>query len=1237
MPTITFNANGGTFPGGSTTNTYSFTKTGGELVGYSHTSNVSDTGLKNSNYGTSWTNSNIRGTGRTSSSSNAHVLTSSNASDTLDVYLYYNGESIYYDWVSVFSGQYSSYTAYSYLSTGSVTQANNYVEGVTFSQNKFGGYQTGSYTVNGNLLTNVGYTRLSIPSNSVTFAFKSNSSGYGRGYGYYAIVKTHETIEVIEGEILTPSKQAGEGYVYSFKCWNTSSDGTGTDIYDPNEITSDQTLFAIYKSFYISLNPFYIESDSSNIYATTVSLMKWGNPVLGDAIYRLSTSDNWLSYTYGTSLTLNPSEKCYFAVEAPPSSSTFSSSNHLAVNSGSKYNVGGNLSCLIGGSSSVPAYYFSNLFGSSNSSMLISAQDLDFSSITTLSDHCYYGMFTNCSNLITAPTILPAMTLASYCYSNMFYYCTSLTVVPELPTTTLANYCYSYMFSGCTSLTEAPELSATTLANYCYNYMFSSCTSLTEPPELPATTLANSCYESMFRGCKSLRLLPSLPATTLVNNCYSYMFYGCSNINLNSSQNNEYSIPFRIPSSGEGSTVSGATLNMFTNVGESPADTPDINTTYYLLNLRSLIRSSSFYIEALDDNISISLSKVGSPTTGSVSYTFNTNNTPIDYNYGDSIQLTKGQKCYFRRTAGGTFTTSSYVKFASTGKFNVGGDLFSLNFYKANTVSSMFCRMFSSCNTLISASSLNFSRITGPELRCFENMFEDCTSLVHAPTSLNITTLSNYCYTSMFKNCTSLEVAPELPATTLSSGCYSCMFDGCISLTQAPELPATTLAGECYDYMFKGCTSLTAAPELPATTLANYCYRGMFSGCTSLEIAPELPATTLANYCYSYMFYNCTSLVEAPEALRATVLSDSCYNYMFLNCSSLIVAPKISATTVVNQSCYAMFQDCTSLKAAPELPATTLDYSCYGHMFDGCTSLVEAPEELPAITLADSCYTYMFSGCTSLETAPELPATTLAGNCYYHMFDGCTSLVEASELSATTLASYCYSGMFTGCTSLVEAPELPATTLEYSCYSNMFDGCISLTQVPELSATTLARNCYSYMFNGCISLENLPNLPATSILSTCYRRMFYGTNVRLSDKEAGLYTNVFRIPSSGEGSISTDSSDSLYDMFGMTLGDITGTPELNKTYYYYVFKDKKININYNGDLIYSGSDSSITLDTANTLSNNDLNIEFNPGKGFINTSYTTANAEDVTSGKYLYDSTGVLVEGSLQVGDDMYF
>ena len=199
----------------------------------------------------------------------------------------------------------------------------------------------------------------------------------------------------------------------------------------------------------------------------------------------------------------------------------------------------------------------------------------------TLADHCYYVMFYGCTALTQAPA-LPATTLVDYCYSNMFQGCTGLTQAPALPATTLANYCYQYMFNGCTSLTQAPALPVTTLTEGCYAGMFYGCTALTQAPALPATTLATNCYFGMFYGCTALTQAPALPATTLAVDCYHQMFFGCTSLKLLSTQTGEYTVAYRIPSSGTGTTATDALTDMFASTGGTFTGTPEINKTYYL-------------------------------------------------------------------------------------------------------------------------------------------------------------------------------------------------------------------------------------------------------------------------------------------------------------------------------------------------------------------------------------------------------------------------------------------------------------------------------------------------------------------------------------------------------------------------------------------------------------------------------------------------------------------------------
>ena len=210
---------------------------------------------------------------------------------------------------------------------------------------------------------------------------------------------------------------------------------------------------------------------------------------------------------------------------------------------------------------------------------------------TTLDVGCYDEMFVGCTSLTQAPA-LPATTLAERCYFLMFQNCIGLIKAPVLPATTLVVGCYGGMFYGCTSLTQAPALPATTLANQCYYGMFIGCTSLAQAPALPATTLANQCYCEMFQGCTALTQAPALPATTLAEECYAMMFLGCTSLKLCPVKGGEYTIAYRIPSSGTGTTATNALAEMFTNTGGMFTGAPAINTTYYLSSGNMIVRET---------------------------------------------------------------------------------------------------------------------------------------------------------------------------------------------------------------------------------------------------------------------------------------------------------------------------------------------------------------------------------------------------------------------------------------------------------------------------------------------------------------------------------------------------------------------------------------------------------------------------------------------------------------------
>lgn len=159
--------------------------------------------------------------------------------------------------------------------------------------------------------------------------------------------------------------------------------------------------------------------------------------------------------------------------------------------------VYGNIMSLIYGDNFVGKYDltdkncgFSYLF--KESSTIIDAENLVLPA-RILTDSCYFGLFFECYNLVTPPTILPAKTLPDYCYQQMFDGCKNLTTAPIISALTLGVYCCDRMFYRCISLTATPILQATTLGLASYHHMFFGCTSLNNVTCLATDISASLC------------------------------------------------------------------------------------------------------------------------------------------------------------------------------------------------------------------------------------------------------------------------------------------------------------------------------------------------------------------------------------------------------------------------------------------------------------------------------------------------------------------------------------------------------------------------------------------------------------------------------------------------------------------------------------------------------------------------------------------------------------------------
>ena len=262
-------------------------------------------------------------------------------------------------------------------------------------------------------------------------------------------------------------------------------------------------------------------------------------------------------------------------------------------------------------------------------------------------------------------------------------------------------------------------------------------------------------------------------------------------------------------------------------------------------------------LTALEDGCAIAITISGSLNPD---LKYRVDNTPFaQWNYRQyEIDIDSGHTVYIKgdNPNGWGNSSSYYVRFVTTGKIKVGGNIAALLDNGTGTQTSI------------------------PN-RAFIHLFQG-TSIVDA-SDLQLSLVSQYAYSHLFSGCTNLAYAPIiLPATTLATQCYNEMFRDCKSLTTVPVLPATTLGNGSYRYMFYGCKALTKAQDiLPATTMMNNCYQGMFQSCSNLTDSPILPAETLVNACYSSMFGHCTHLTAITTYAKDISATECLYFWTY--------------------------------------------------------------------------------------------------------------------------------------------------------------------------------------------------------------------------------------------------------------------------------------------------------------------------------------------------------------------
>lgn len=371
-----------------------------------------------------------------------------------------------------------------------------------------------------------------------------------------------------------------------------------------------------------------------------------------------------------------------------------------------------------------------------------------------------FEMFYNCSNLVKAPTILPAMKLPKQCYSNMFAHCTSLETSPVLPAELdvyskefNSSEAYSGMFNGCSNLKQITCYLKETGSLMTYGWVngVPSSGTFIQHPDARWITGPNG-IPAGWGGQEPLTIEAIEDGTITISN--------------------PQQLKVRYSKAADMS-LSGATTDTRAQI-EIPVSAGD--------KLRLWGDNAAYGHEV-----------------GPVSCT-NIIGSGLHYVYGDLCSL----------ISSGEYTqveTLSPYAFASL--FSGNDKLKShptekLVIRPATVGDGCFRNMFQGCTALERAPELPATTLAS---HCYESMFSGCTALTQAP-NLPATTLAEGSYGGMFFGCTVLQNPPAISATTLATACCMNMFTECSALKESPVLSAGTLAPYCYSMMFSRCTSL---------------------------------------------------------------------------------------------------------------------------------------------------------------------------------------------------------------------------------------------------------------------------------------------------------------------------------------------------------------------------------------------------------------------------------------------
>ena len=656
--TVTYDAGDGQFDDGSKTNVIKYIPNQ-TVTKYSHTDNVDDTGKQNGNYG--------------SNEKKTEVVTIP-GTDHLTITVTYGGESANYDYVSIFSGSHPDYTADSDHSKADI-------------EKQLGGgqhaSQTKTYTVQGD---------------SVTFAWRSDSSGCGDGYGYYATVSgTGTKTDGLYQKPDPPKDKKLDG-------WATVKNGTvvypKTGIPDTEKVTSNMTLYAVYSDFNWWDDWEYTLDDVNH----TILLKKYNGD---ETTYKIpvKASINGVSYTTIIGETSNR-----FVTQLSTGVIT-----DLSFQNGVQTN-----------------YYFDYLFYNNKTIKTIDFRGVDTSNVRGMS-----SMVSSCDQL-TSLNISNFDTSKVVNMSSMFYMCNRLTSldISNFNTSNVGNM--DAMFSGCSNLTSLDVSNFNTSNVVSMIGMFQDCSSLTSLDVSNFDTSKVRNMNTMFKNCNSLTLLdPSTFNTSKVTEM-GQMFFSCSNLtSLNLSNFNTSNVTSMWQMFFDCENLASLDVSHFDTLNVTDMSCMFLGCrSLTSLDVSNFNTSNVTNMESMFSNCSsltsLDVSRFDTPKVANMRSMFSgcSSLTSLDVSHFDTSKVTSMEAMF-----------SDCSKLTSLDASN----------FDTSKVTNMYA-MFSDCSSL---TSLDVSNFNTSQATCMDNMFNGCSGL----TSLDVSNFDTSKVTTMrdmFYKCNNL-------------------------------------------------------------------------------------------------------------------------------------------------------------------------------------------------------------------------------------------------------------------------------------------------------------------------------------------------------------------------------------------------------------------------------------------------------------------------------------------------